>query len=77
MRKKAYRKNTSTTTCVTSFRLFNEQAEALKRLPERISSSAVIRTLLQEYLDGNLPHINALIIAEAQRAEDAFQSTQF
>lgn len=69
--------NRSSNTEVTTLRLTKEQIAALKMLPPRVSSSALVRTLLKEYLSGKLPYIHALVLQEAARTEQAIDRTKF
>lgn len=64
-------------TVVTSFRILRNQHDTLKQLPQNISASVVVRTLLQEYLSGNLPQIHSLVIAEATRTQEAVINSKF
>lgn len=74
---KQKQRKASANTEVTAVRLTREQLAALKMLPPRISSSVLIRTLVQEYLSGKLPYIHALVLQEAARTEQAIDRTKF
>lgn len=77
MGKNGSKHRSSSNTVVTSFRISRNHQRALKNLPPQISASVVVRTLLEEYLNGNLPDIHALVIAEAGRTQDAISESKF
>lgn len=67
----------TTPTVATTIRLFSDQKEQLKSLPDGISCSILARILFQLYLDGRIPEAVPLILAEAERAEQAKKDSQF
>ena len=62
---------------ITSIRIDERQLKILKTLPTKVSASAIVRVLFDEYFEGRLPHLHGKIVEEANRAEIARQSTQF
>jgi hypothetical protein len=67
----------SKNTRVTAVRLANSQIEKLRKLPDGVSVSILMRALVDEYLKGNIPQIHAAVLQEAQRTASAMESTQF
>lgn len=63
----------STQSAVTAVRLDKSQLEALKNLPPPVTKSALVRTLLREYLAGKLPQIHALVLQEAAETAEAIR----
>jgi len=65
--------NRTKLTLVTSFRIFITQHEELQKQAHMytMSSSVIVRALLQLYLDGKVPEALTIALAEAQRAEKA------
>jgi len=55
-------------TVATTVRVLREQEEALRSLPIGISKSALVRVLLQLYLEGKIPQAHSMVLAEADRA---------
>lgn len=55
-------------TTVRSFRIRKEQHEALKRLPASENASAIIRVLIQAWLDGRID-LDTEIAEEIQKAQ--------
>jgi hypothetical protein len=61
-----------------TIRVSQEHQDALDKLPSPLTASTLVRTLLQEYLQGNLPEwVDARILEEAGLAVAARRKVLF
>jgi hypothetical protein len=61
----------SAVTTVTAIRIPRTQADALKRLAPSVSTSALVRVLLDLYFKGRIPEAYGKALAENKRTQKA------